>query len=205
MNSDVHHVINGLSSQQHQELMAKIHYLLETTKDSLLERHKHIMDVDFADLGSGTTIAQQVWVANVGMAISVAKVAHDNLCSQETLLLFRTPVLKTSSHMQKKEVHFHTPSMHVGTTTLKQPRNTTPCHSACYSCLSKYPYCYSRKHPPPFPLSKQQSLLPTRTHQRRDAMYKTLRQVFPTATPTTDLRPYDKIHAHFPVRGSAHI
>jgi hypothetical protein len=27
-------------------------------------------------------------------------------------------------------------------------------------------------------------------------MYKTLRQVFPTATPTTDLRPYDKIRAH---------
>jgi hypothetical protein len=27
-------------------------------------------------------------------------------------------------------------------------------------------------------------------------MDKTLRQVFPTATPTNDLRPYDKICAH---------
>jgi hypothetical protein len=27
-------------------------------------------------------------------------------------------------------------------------------------------------------------------------MFKTLRQVFPTATPNTDLRPHDKIRAH---------
>jgi hypothetical protein len=35
-----------------------------------------------------------------------------------------------------------------------------------------------------------------RIRQPRDAMYKTLRQVFPAATPTTDLRPHDKIRAH---------
>ena len=34
-NSDVHHVIDGLSSRQHQELTARIHFLLETKKDSL--------------------------------------------------------------------------------------------------------------------------------------------------------------------------
>ena len=47
------------------------------------------MDVDFAKLGSRTTIAQQVWVAGVEMAISIAKVARDNFCTQETLLLLR--------------------------------------------------------------------------------------------------------------------
>jgi hypothetical protein len=52
----VHHVIDGLSSQQQQELTARIHELLETKKKSLLERHKHLMDVDFVKLGSGTTI-----------------------------------------------------------------------------------------------------------------------------------------------------
>ena len=188
-NSDVHHVIDGLSSRQHQELTARIHYLLETKKDSLHERHKHLMDVDFAKLGSGTTIARQVWVANVEMAISVAKVARDNFCTQETLLLLRTPLRKTSSHLRKKEVHFHTPSRHIGTPTLKQPRKTTPCHSACYSHLSKSSHCYSQKHPDPLPFSKQQSLLLARIRQPRDEMYKTLQQVFPTATPTTDLRP----------------
>jgi hypothetical protein len=64
-NSDVHHVIDGLSSQQQQELTAKIHKLLETKRMSLLKRHKHFMDVDFMKLGSGTTIERQVWVANV--------------------------------------------------------------------------------------------------------------------------------------------
>jgi hypothetical protein len=34
-NSDVHHVIDGLSSRQHQELTARIYDLLETKKDSL--------------------------------------------------------------------------------------------------------------------------------------------------------------------------
>ena len=158
--------------------MARIHDLLETKKDSLLERHKHLMNVDFAKLGSGTTIARQVWVANVEMAISIAKVVRDNFCTQETLLLLRTPLLKTTTHLRNKEVHFHTPSMHIGTPTLKQLRFMTPCHSARYSCFSKSPYCYSWHHSPPFPLSKQQSLLPVCIRQPRDAMNKTLRQVF---------------------------
>jgi len=195
-NSDAHHVINGLSSRQHQELTARIHDFLETKKDSLLERHKHLMDVDFVKVGSGTTIARQVWVANVEMVISVAKVARNNFCTQEILILLLTPLLKTSTHLRNKEVHFHTPSMDTGTPTLKQPRNTTLCHSACYPHLYKSLYCFSRTHRPPFPLSKQQSLLPARIHKPRDAMNKILWQVFPTATPTTDLRPYDKICAH---------
>ena len=72
-NSDVHHAIDGISARQHQELTARIHCLLKTKKDSLHERHRHLMEVDFAKLGSGTTIARQVWVANVDMAISVAR------------------------------------------------------------------------------------------------------------------------------------
>ena len=154
------------------------------------------MEVNFAKLGSRTTIARQVWVANVEMAISVAKVARDNSCTKETLLLLQTPLRKTSSHLWKKEVHFHTPSMHIGTPTVKQPRISTPCHAACYSRLSKSPYCYSCTHPHPLPLSKQQSILPAPIRQPRGAMFKTLRQVYPTATPNTDLRPYDKIRSH---------
>jgi hypothetical protein len=98
--------------------MERIHFLLETKKESLHKGHKHLMEVDFAELGSGITIARQVWVANVEMAISVAKVAPDNFCTQESLRLLRTPLRKTSSLLPKKEVHFHTPSMQIGTPTL---------------------------------------------------------------------------------------
>jgi hypothetical protein len=45
------------------------------------------MKVDFIKLGSGTTITHQVWIANVEMAISVAKVAHGNFCTQETPII----------------------------------------------------------------------------------------------------------------------
>jgi hypothetical protein len=154
------------------------------------------MDVDFIKLGSGTTIARQVWVANVEMAISIAKVAHGNFCTQETLLLLCTPLLKTSSHLWNKEVPPHTPSKHTGTTTLKQPRTMTPRHSACSARLSKSPYFFSRTFQPSSPLSKQTSLLPALIHQPRNAMNKTPWQVVPTSTPTTDLRPCDKICAH---------
>jgi hypothetical protein len=199
-NCDVHHVINGLSSRQQQELTVRIHELLETKKNSLLERHKHLMDVDFVTLGSGTTIVREVWVANMEMAISVAKVARGTFCTQETLLLLCSPLLKTSFHLRNKEVLLHTPSKHTGhTTLLKQPRTMTPCHqarSARSACLSRSPYCYSRAHQPLSILLNQQSLLPALIRQSRVTMNKTLRQVFLTATPTTDLRPYDKICTH---------
>jgi hypothetical protein len=195
-NSDVHHAIDGLSARQHQELTARIHHLLGTKKDSLLERHKHLMEVDFAKLGSGTTIARQVWVAKVEMAISVARLARDNFCTQETMQLLRTPLRKTTSNLRRKDVRLHTTSMHSASLTVPQPSSSTPCHSASDPRLPKYPYCYTRKHPQPIRLSKQQSLLPARTRQPRGAMDRTIRQVFPTAPPTTELRPYDKISAH---------
>jgi hypothetical protein len=144
-NSDVHHAIDGLSARQHLELTARIHYLLKTKKDSLHERHRHLMEVDFAKLGGGTTIARQVWVANVDMAISVARIARANLCTQETLRLLRTPLRKTSALMPKKDIHLPTPSMQIGTPALNQPRKSTPFHTACYSSISKSPYCYITK------------------------------------------------------------
>jgi hypothetical protein len=195
-NSDVHHAIDGLSARKHQELTAKIHFLLKTKKGSLHERHRHLMEVDFAKLGSGTTIARQVWVANVEMAISVSNIARANLCTQETLRLLRMPLRKTSSLMTKKNVQLPTPFIKIGTTATKQPRKSTSLHKARVSLISKSPYYYSRKHLNPLPSSQEQSLLPVRIRQHRNTMHKHPRQVFPTATPTTGLRPNDKIREH---------
>jgi hypothetical protein len=59
-------------------------------KESLLKWHQHLMDVDFLQLGCGPTITCQVWVANVEMAISIAKVARGNLCSKKVIKVLCT-------------------------------------------------------------------------------------------------------------------
>jgi hypothetical protein len=154
------------------------------------------MEVDFAKLGSGTTIARQVWVAKVEMAISVANIERANLCTQETLRLLHTPLRKTSSRMTKKNVQLPTPSIKIGAPATKQPRKSTSLHKARLSSISKSPHYYSRKHLNPLPISQEQSLLPARIRQHHNTMHKHPRQVFPTATTTTGLRPNDKIRAH---------
>ena len=193
-NSDVHHVIDGLSSQQQQELTVRIHELLQT--NSLLERHNHLIDVDFVELGSGPTIVRKVWVANVVMAISVAKVARGNFCTQNNLRLLHMPTCKSSSDLRNKQVPNYTSLTQMGNTPVKQPGTMTSCHSARSARLSKPPYYNSWTHQSPPLLTKTQALLPARIHQPRDAMNKKNRQVFPASTPTTDLRPKNKICAH---------
>jgi hypothetical protein len=88
------------------------------------------MDVDFIELGSGPTIVRQVWVANVEMAISVAKVAQGNFCTQDNLRLLHMPTCKSSSNLRNKQVPNYTSLKHMGNTTVKQPGTMTPCHSA---------------------------------------------------------------------------
>jgi hypothetical protein len=80
-NSDVHYVIDNLTALQHRELAAKMGQLMRTKRMALLARHRHYMKIDFAKLGRGPTIACQVWVANMEMAISIAKVAKGNFCT----------------------------------------------------------------------------------------------------------------------------
>jgi hypothetical protein len=150
-NSNVHHVIDGLSSRQQQELTAKIHKLLETKRMSLLERHKHFMDVDFMKLGSGTTIECQVWVANVEMAISIAKVVHGNFCMQDTLRGLHTPQLKPSSNLPYRQTPNRPPTKQTGPTTIKQSGAITQGNLACSAHLSKSSYynsCTHRSTPP---------------------------------------------------------
>ncbi len=81
-NSDVHYVIDNLTALQHRELVTKISWLMRTKCMALLAWHQHYMKIDFAKLGCGPTIGCQVWVANMKMAISVAKVPKGNFCTQ---------------------------------------------------------------------------------------------------------------------------
>jgi hypothetical protein len=195
-NSNMHHVIDGLPSRQQQELAARIHRLLETKRTSLLERHKHFIDVDFMKLGSGTTIAHQVWVANVKMAISVAKILHGNFCMQETIQLLHTPPVKLSSHLPYRQTPICPPPKQTGPTTLKQSGAMIQRNSASFARLSKASYYYSRTHRSTPPISEQTSHRPAFIRQPRNVRNKTQWQAQLLVPYNKDLQPYDKICAH---------
>ena len=91
-NSDVHYISEGLTARQHDEFQAKIYELLKTKQSALLQQHQHFLTIDFVELGRGPTLACQVWIANMKMAISVFKVARGNFCMQESLCMLRTPL-----------------------------------------------------------------------------------------------------------------
>jgi hypothetical protein len=145
------------------------------------------MNVDFMKLGSGTTIKPQVWVANVEMAIIIAKVVRGNFCMQETLRVLHTPQLKPSLNLLYRQTPNCPPTKQTGPTTLKQSRAITQGNSACSARLSKSPYYNSCTHRSTPPLSEQTFHLPMLIHQPRNVRNKTQQQVPLTAIPNTDL------------------
>jgi hypothetical protein len=91
-NNNVHHVSEGLTLRQHKELTAKTKVLMKTKRSALLGQHGHYLSTNFDKLGHGPTLACQVWVANIEMAISIAKVAKGNFCTHETLQQLHIPL-----------------------------------------------------------------------------------------------------------------
>jgi hypothetical protein len=129
-NSDVHYISKGLTVHQHNELTARICKLMKAKRKILLLRHRHFIQIDFDQLGQGPTLACQVWVANMEMAISVAKVARGNFCTHKSLSLLSTP--QTVPITQTLPL---LPSMKVCSTNESPPKMhptfSTPCSHAC--------------------------------------------------------------------------
>ena len=97
MNNDVHYVSDGLTLKQHEDLTAKIKILMETRHSALLRCHRHYNLTNFVELGSGPILAHQVWVANMEMAISGARIAKGNFCTQDTLQQLNIPIIFPSN------------------------------------------------------------------------------------------------------------
>ncbi len=55
-NADVYHVINGLTSNQHTILFARVRELLTTDSNHLLPCHRHLLNQDFHHLGNADTL-----------------------------------------------------------------------------------------------------------------------------------------------------
>jgi hypothetical protein len=73
---------------------SKIKELMKMKCTALLGQHRYYMNMNtyFNELRHRPTLAHQVWVAYMEMAINFAKVAKGNFCTQETLRQLHTPL-----------------------------------------------------------------------------------------------------------------
>ena len=192
-NNDIHYVSNGLTLKQHEELTAKIKMLLKTLRSALLRHHRHYMLTNFEELGSGPTLAHQVWVANMEMAISAARIVKANFCTQDTLHQLNIPIV--IAHIQS---HPPVPTTHA--TTRAPPNNThlplaTPESHICHNCFPRTPYSLPLTSHQSSTLSHHPTLFPIFLRGHKIPRHRTpcLYSIF---YPANAPRPYNKISAH---------
>ncbi len=176
-NSNVHQEGEGLNAKQHQELTSRIKELILMKKESLLKRHQHLMDVDFLQLGSGPTIMRQVWVENVEMAISVAKVAWGNFCSQEVIKVLRTPPHGKPQYQEQTQPCLLSP--HATSQTQKTTIRATPGSLSRPDHLSRPPYHRIRPAHQTNSPANHLVLYPMFIHPPRIPMSKGLPNIYP--------------------------
>ncbi len=154
------------------------------------------MNTNFNKLGRRLTLARQVWVAYMEMAISIAKVAKDNSCTQETLRQLSTPL--TLPMIQ------HTPI-----TTFANVCNTsltpqliyhtlvvTPGAHAHHASSSKTAYSKPHTNPRSSTPPHHPTLFPVFLGRQNTSKSKSPCQFFPLFYPADASQPYDKISAH---------
>ncbi len=71
-NTNIHHKIDGLTTNQLLDLFTNISSLLQTLPTNLLSRHRHLLNQDFHDLGNGETTRWQLWITSMESALSAA-------------------------------------------------------------------------------------------------------------------------------------
>ncbi len=195
-NSNVHYISEGLTARQHDELQAKIYELMKTKQSALLQQHQHFLTIDFVELGRGPTLACQVWVANMEMAISVFKVARGNFCMQESLHMLQTP-LETPAIQPLPPIQNDITSP---TNILRRIKLHPTLFTANYQGhtvrLPWTPYMKHCNHNHSSSCPHRLSLSPTSPWHKQTPMSKTPWQLFPLFYPTVAPRPYDKIMAH---------
>ncbi len=195
-NSNVHYVSEGLTTGQHDELQEKIYGLMRTKRSAPLPLHQHFLTIDFITLGCGSTLACQVWVANMEMAISVSKVARDNFCTQESLCLLCTlleaPISKPPPSSQTRIASSTNIFPHI---KLHSTLFAASSHSRTI-WLPRTAYNKHCNHNHPSSCSHHLSLSPNSLQHKWTTMSKTPHQLFPLFYPAVAPQPYHKNMAH---------
>jgi hypothetical protein len=195
-NCDVHYISNGLTSRQHNKLTSEIKEIMKMKRTALLVGHRHYTNTNFNKLGHGPTLACQVWVVYMEMAISVAKVAKGNFCTQETLRQLRpplaipiiqhTPPITTLTNVHNTSPNppqiYHEPVITLGAHARHASSSKTPYSKPCTNHRSSTP----PHHPTLFPIF-------LRCHNTSKS--KSPHQFFPLFYPAVAPQPYDKLYS----------
>ena len=77
-NSHIHYKkLEGLSRAQHEEIFVKVQNMMHTDPDELLPKHQLLLEVDFSQLGKGTTADRMYWVSSMESALTAADYIKD--------------------------------------------------------------------------------------------------------------------------------
>ena len=73
-NAHVHYrKLEGLTEAEHLAILSRLRELIWTDPADLLECHRYLLEVDFNDLGSGSSARRQVWIASLNSALRSAE------------------------------------------------------------------------------------------------------------------------------------
>ena len=77
---------------EHHEIINCIEEYFTIDPNSILPRHRHILNTDFEALGSGPTSNRLLWLADVDTALTVSGLATSGALSRDALEYFDTPI-----------------------------------------------------------------------------------------------------------------
>ena len=88
-NSMIHfHSTDGLTIPEHHKILTQMECYSLVDPNTLLPRHRILLDADFESLGNGPTLHQLLWLANMTSAMSAAHLAHSGTLSDAALTHF---------------------------------------------------------------------------------------------------------------------
>lgn len=71
---DPHQILENMTATEHHAISDTILTLLHTDPDDLLQQHQYLLhQQDFHQLGSGSTLDSQHWIAHMNSALAAAK------------------------------------------------------------------------------------------------------------------------------------
>lgn len=65
-------VAEGFTQPAHDAIVSKVLTLMGTDPMDLLPQHRHLLDWDFWELGNGSTVKRQYWVASMESALQAS-------------------------------------------------------------------------------------------------------------------------------------